>query len=110
MKGKIRQIRIRWLRHLVRKEESYARKTMGAMVVGRRRRGRPKNLCRDLFKDSYGGNREEEASEGKMWRKMILDGKPHITRSKARRRSRREDLEEVVEEEEKELACNVKGP
>ena len=48
--GKLRETRLRWLGHVVRREKSYVGR-MQKFVVGRRRRGRPRRCWEDSIKE-----------------------------------------------------------
>ena len=48
---KLREIRLHWLGHLVRKEESYVEKRVEMTVVGQKRRGRPKRRWQDRMRN-----------------------------------------------------------
>ena len=48
--GKLRETRLRWLGHVVRREEGYAGRRIWKFVVGRRR-GRPRRYWEDCIKE-----------------------------------------------------------
>ena len=47
----LKEIRLRWLEHLVRSEESYVGKRVEVVVVGQRRRGKPRRRWRDCVRN-----------------------------------------------------------
>ena len=75
---KLREIRLHWLGHLVRREESYVGKRVEGIVVGQRRRRRPKRRWRDCIRNDMEvmGLRDEETRNRKMWRRAIRTGDP----------------------------------
>ena len=49
--GKLREMRLRWLGHVVRCEEGYVGRRMWKFLVGRRMRGRPRRCWEDCIKE-----------------------------------------------------------
>ncbi|XP_063596700.1 uncharacterized protein LOC134773428 [Penaeus indicus] len=68
---KVKEIRMRWYRHVKRREGHPAKVAMESIVPGRRPRGRPKKRWRDNVKEdmSHFGVRPEEALEREIWRR-----------------------------------------
>ena len=69
---------MRWLGHITRREETYVGKRMRQMVVGRRKRGRPKRRWQDCIDDDLKGLgvREEDALDRREWRRIIPHRRP----------------------------------
>ena len=59
-------------------EETYVGKRMRQMVVGKRKRGRPKRRWQDCIDDDLKGLgvREEDALDRREWRRIIRTGDP----------------------------------
>ena len=76
---KLRGTRLRWLGHIMRREESYAGRRMRNLVVGRRRRGRPKRRWQDCIDDDLRviARKEEDALGRKEWRRIIRTCDPN---------------------------------
>ena len=75
---KLRETRLRWLGHIIRREESYVGRRMRTLVVGRRRRGRPKRRWQDCIDDDLRAiaRKEKDALDRKEWRRIIRTGDP----------------------------------
>ena len=88
---KIREGRLRWYGHVMRRDQEYVeRKMMEMELPGKRRRGRPKRRFLDVVKEDMKevGVKEMDIEDRKMWRIMIRCGHPCIM-GKAERRRRR---------------------
>ena len=75
----IRESRLRWYRHVMRREEDHVRKRMLEMEPpGKRRRGRPARRYMDGIKEDMEmkGLRKEMANDRETWRRMIRCGNP----------------------------------
>ena len=59
----LRETRMRWLGHITRREETYVGKRMRQMVVGKRKRGRPKRRWQDCIDDDLKGLGVREEDE-----------------------------------------------
>ena len=77
---KLRETRLRWLGHIIRREESYVGRRMRNLVVGRRRkrRRRPKRRWQDCIDDDLRviARKEEDALDRKEWRRVVRTGDP----------------------------------
>ena len=76
---KMREGRLRWYRHVMRKDQEYAgRKMMEMELPGKRKRGRPKRRFLDVVKEDMKevGVKEMDIEDRKMWRMMIRCGHP----------------------------------
>ena len=76
---KMREGRLRWYGHAMRRDQEYVgRKMMKMELPGKRRRGRPKRRFLDVVKEEMGevGGKETDVEDRKMWRKMIRCGHP----------------------------------
>ena len=76
---KMREGRLRWYEHVMRREQEYVgRKMMEMELAGKRRRGRPKRRFLDVVKEDMGevGVKETNVEDRKMWRIMIRCGHP----------------------------------
>ena len=76
---KMREGRLRWYRHVMRRDQEYVgRKMMKMELPGKRRRGRPKRRFFDVVKEDIGevGAKETDVEDRKMWRMMIRCGHP----------------------------------
>ena len=76
--GKLRETRLRWLGHVVRREEGYVGRRMRKFVVERRRRGRPRRCWEDCVKEDLKrvGMKGSVALDGSKWRRKIRTGDP----------------------------------
>ena len=71
---KIREGRLRWYGHVMRRDQEYVgRKMMEMELPGKRRRGRPKRQFLDVVKEDIGkvGAKETDIEDRKMWKMMI---------------------------------------
>ena len=51
LRGKLKETRLRWLGHIVRRDEGYVGKRMRALAVGKRKPGRPKRRREGCVKE-----------------------------------------------------------
>ena len=76
---KIREGRLRWYGHVMRRDQEHVgRKMMEMELLGKRRRGRPKRRFVDVVKEDMGevGAKETDVEDRKIWRMMIRCGHP----------------------------------
>ena len=76
---KMREGRLRWYGHFMRRDQEYVgRKMMEMELPGKRRRGRPKRRFVDVVKEDMGevGAKETDVEDRKVWRMMIRCGHP----------------------------------
>ena len=76
---KMREGRLRWYGHVMRRDQEYVgRKMMEMELSGRRRRGRPKRRFLDVVKEDMGevGAKETDIEDRMVWRKIIHCGYP----------------------------------
>ena len=76
---KMREGRLRWYGHVMRREQEYlGSKMMEMELPGKRRRGRPKRRFLDVVKEDMGevGAKETDVEDRKIWRIMIRCGHP----------------------------------
>ena len=76
---KMRQGRLRWYGHVMRRDQEYVgRKIIEMELLGKRKRGRPKKRFLDVVKEDMGevGARETDVKNRTVWRKMIRCGYP----------------------------------
>ena len=71
---KMREGRLRWCGHVMRREQEYVgRKIMEMDLPGKRKRGKPKRRFLDVVKKDMGevGAKETDVEDRTVWRKMI---------------------------------------
>ena len=74
---KMREGRLRWYEHVMRRDQEYVgRKMMEMELPGKRKKGRPKRRFLDVVKEDMGevGEKEREVKNRTVWRKMIRCG------------------------------------
>ena len=86
---KIREGKLRWHEHVMRRDQAYVgRKMMEMELPGKRRRGRPKRRFLDVVKEDMRevGAKETDVEDRKIWRMMIRCGHPWRKKKAERRR------------------------
>ena len=76
---KMREGRLRWYGHVMRRDQEYVgRKMMEMELPGKRRRRRPKRRFLDVVKEDMKevGAKEMDIEDRKIWRMMICCGHP----------------------------------
>ena len=76
---KMREGRLRWYGHVMRRDHEYVGKRMMKMELpGKRKRGRPKRRFLDVVKEDMGkvGAREKDIENRTLWRSIIHCGYP----------------------------------
>ena len=76
---KMREGRLRWYKHVMRRDQEYVgRKMMEMELPGKRRRERPKRRFLDAVKEDMRkvGVKETDVENRKMWRMIICCGHP----------------------------------
>ena len=76
---KMRDGRLRWYGHVMKKDQEYVgRKMMEMEVPEKMKRRRPKRRFLDVVKEDMGevGAKETDVEDRKIWRKMIRCGYP----------------------------------
>ena len=76
---KMREDRLRWYGHDMRKDQEYVGKRVMKMEFqGRRKRGRPKKRFLDVMKEDMGkfGARQKDIENRMLWRNIIRCGYP----------------------------------
>ena len=78
---KMKEGRLRWYRHVIRRDQEYVgRKMMEMELPGKRRRRRPKRRFLDVVKEGMRkvGVKEMDVEDRKVWRMMIRCGHPRL--------------------------------
>ena len=75
---KMREGRLRWYGHVMRKDQEYVRKMMEMQLSGKRRRDRPKRRFLDVVKEDMKevGAKEVDVEDRKVWTMMICCDHP----------------------------------
>ena len=76
---KMREGRLRWYGHVMRRDQEYVRRKMMEMELpGKRRRGRPKRRFLNVVKEDMEevGAKETDVDDRKVWKMMIRCGHP----------------------------------
>ena len=75
---KMREGRLRWYRHVMRRDQEYVGRKMMEMELPGKRRGRQKRRFLDVVKEDMKevGVKETDVEDRKMWRMMIRCGHP----------------------------------
>ena len=76
---KLREGRLRWYGHIMRRDQEYVgRKMMEMELPGKRRRGRPKRRFLNVVKEDMGeiSAKETDVKDRKVWRIIIRCGHP----------------------------------
>ena len=79
LRMKMREGRLRWYGHIMRRDQKYVgRKMIEMELPGKRRRRRPKRRFVDVIKEDMGevGAKETDVEDRKVWRMMIRCGHP----------------------------------
>ena len=78
LRGKLRETRLRWYGHVLRREEEYVGQRTRKMAIGKRGRGRPKRRWKDCIKEDMTIVKvtEEDALDRPKWRRNIHTGDP----------------------------------
>ena len=73
---KMREGRLRWYEHVMRRDQEYVERRMMEMELLGRRRGRPRRRFLDVVKKDMGevGAKETDIEDRKVWRKIIRCG------------------------------------
>ena len=72
---KMREGRLRWYGHIMRRHQEYVeKKMMEVELPGKRKRGRPKRRFLDAMKEDMGevGAKETDVENRTAWRRMIV--------------------------------------
>ena len=75
---KMREGRLRWYGHVMRRDQEYVGRKMMEIELPRKRRDRPKRRFVDVVKEDMGefGVKETDVEDRKIWRMMIRCGHP----------------------------------
>ena len=73
---KMREGRLRWYGHVMRRDQAYLGRKMMEMELPEKRRGRPKRRFLNVMKEDMGevGAKETDVENRKFWRKIICCG------------------------------------
>ena len=76
LEAKLREARLRWMGHVYRREDNCVGKRVERLVIGRKKRGRPKRRwCDNIWEDlRVIDAQEEDAMNRASWRKKIRTG------------------------------------
>ena len=76
LSDKLREARLRWFGHVMRREETYVGKRVMEIMVGKRKRGRPRRRWKDCIKEDMAavGVTEKDAEDRRRWRIAIRTG------------------------------------
>ena len=95
---KLRNVRLRWYRHVKRREEDYVGKRMMEMAVpGRRKRGRPRRRWMDLVREDMErvGAREGDEVDRVKWRLLSRLWRPRVGRSR-KKKKKKSEIESIL--------------
>ena len=87
---KMREGRLRWYGHIMRKDQEYVgREMMEMKLPGKKKRGGPKRRFLDVVKEDMGevGAKETDVENRMVWRKIIRCGYPRL-KGKVKRKRR----------------------
>ena len=78
LSDKLREVRLRWFGHVMRREETYVGKRVMEIVIGKRKRGRPRRRWKDCVKEDMAvvGVTEKDAEDRRRWRMAIRTSDP----------------------------------
>ena len=78
LRGKLRETRLRWYGHVLKREEDYVGQRTRRMVIGKKGRGRPKRRWKDFVEEDMRimGVTEDDALDRCKWRQQIHTGDP----------------------------------
>ena len=87
---KMRESRLRWYGHVMRRDKEYlGRKMIEMELPGKRKRGRPKRRLLNLVKEDMRevGAKETDVEDRTVWRQTIRCGYPRLKGKAERKRS-----------------------